>query len=272
MGLTRYAVALVVAVALAMPAAAATHDDDTEQTSALAELKNLLDRLAQLLDSINAAVARLDTGTPTAVTPTTGPTTPIGSTSGVGSYTRTGTEQYSEYSFDLDHFGRFSGTRDTYSFTGWGVWGAADGATLFRATISGTNIQNGLSTALFDPYSTSVVGLRSFDNPVGRGTAIWTGDVRAYETHPDTFGTPIEGDARLEMDLDDFFDTIDVDFTNFDRGHSDMSWNSVFVSLGSFRAYYPGELEGNFYGDEHEGVAGTFHRDGLKGVFGAVRE
>lgn len=187
----------------------------------------------------------------------------------VGSYLRTGTERYNEYSFDLDHFGRFSGTRDTYSYSGWGVWGSVDGSTLFRATISGTNLQGGLDTTLFDPYSTSVTGRRSFDNPVGSGTATWTGDVRAYETHPDTFGAPVEGDARLEMDLDGFLDTIDVDFTNFTRGHADMSWNTVFVTLGSFRAY---QIEGNFYGDDHEGVAGKFNRDGLKGIFGAMRE
>ena len=189
----------------------------------------------------------------------------------IGSYLLTGTEEYDEFS--LDHFTSFSGTRDIYSFAGWGVWGTVDGVTLFRVTISGTNIQNGPSTARVDPYSTNVTGRRSFDNPVGHGNAVWTGEVRAYETHPETFGTPVKGDARLEMDLDDdIFDTIEVDFTNFDGGHSDMSWNSVFVSLGGFQDYYPGELEGNFYGDEHEGVAGTFDRDGLKGVFGAVRE
>lgn len=83
----------------------------------------------------------------------------------------------------------------------------------------------------------------------------------------------IEGDARLEMDLDRFFaNDIDVFFTNFDRGHPNMSWYGVFVSGGSFRAYTPGDLEGDFYGTDHQGVAGTFHRDGLKGIFGAMRD
>ena len=31
------------------------------------------------------------------------------------------------------------------------------------------------------------------------------------------------------------------------------------------------DIEGAFYGADHEGVAGTFARDGLTGVFGAVR-
>ena len=270
--LTFVTAALVSAVLLAMPATAQAQALDDDEQSVLAEIRNLLDRLSDLLDSLNTAFAKLDADTPPSVSfpPPTGGTDSSGIILDTGFYTRTGTERYDEYS--LDHFGRFSGTRDTYSFSSWGVWATGDGGTLFRATITGTNIQGGLSTALFDPYSTSVTGLRSFSNPRGRGTAIWTGDVRAYETHPDTFGTPVEGDARLEIDLDGLLDTIDVDFTNFDRGHADMSWNNLFVSLGGFRAFYPGDLEGDFYGDGHEGVAGTFERDSLKGIFGALRE
>ena len=39
--------------------------------------------------------------------------------------------------------------------------------------------------------------------------------------------------------------------------------------MGGFR---DGTLEGAFYGDSHEGVAGTFERDNMRGVFGALRE
>ena len=74
------------------------------------------------------------------------------------------------------------------------------------------------------------------------------------------------------MDLDRPLAAVDVDFTNFDRGHFDMSWNNVFVSLGRFHSFLYGDLEGKFYGDENEGAAGTFERDDLKGIFGAVRE
>jgi len=31
-------------------------------------------------------------------------------------------------------------------------------------------------------------------------------------------------------------------------------------------------IEGSFYGANHEGAAGTFDRDGLTGVFGAIRD
>ena len=153
---------------------------------------------------------------------------------------------------------------------GWGMKGvAADGATLFTATLNGTSVLGGPSN---DPFFDLILGLRSFDNPEGYGTATWTGTVRGYETIAATFGTPVEGTAELEVDLDSVLDRVDVDFTDFERGHADMSWRNVFVSLGSFRSFLYGDLEGRFYGDEHEGVAGTFERDDLKGIFGAVRE
>lgn len=190
--------------------------------------------------------------------------------SDTGSYAATGMERYDEYS--IEHLGRFEGRRTTWSYTAWGLWGENDGQPLFVATISGTNIPDRLDLTLLNPYYLAVYGTPSYDNPEGYGTAVWNGKVRAYETHPDTFGTPVEGTARLEMDLDGLLDTIDVDFTSFDRGHRDMSWNSVFVSLGRFRSFLYGDLEGEFYGDEHEGVAGKFERDSLKGVFGAMRE
>ena len=184
----------------------------------------------------------------------------------VGTVAETGTETYDEFSFEFP-LGRLEGTRATWSYAGWGLWG--EGA-VFSATIRGTMFPGPVtSRSLIDPFHISVTGLRSFDNPAGYGTATWTGGVRAYETHPRSFGTPVEGDARLTMDLDSLLDTVDVDFTGFDRGHEDMSWNSVYVSLGGFRRL---DLEGQFYGDRHEGVAGTFERDGLKGVFGAMRD
>ena len=163
-------------------------------------------------------------------------------------------------------------TFETWSHTVWGVSAdTGDGEPLFSAWISGSDLPG--APASYVPYNLWILGATpSLDNPVGYGTATWTGKVRAYETEEATFGTPVEGDAKLQMDLDSILDTIDVDFTNFDRGHANMGWNSVFVNFGSFRSFLHGDLEGEFYGDKHEGVAGTFERDDLKGVFGAVRE
>ncbi len=189
----------------------------------------------------------------------------------IGSVTETGTEEYDESSF-VEPFGSFEGTRPTWSYSGWGLWGSVDGSRLFTATISGINTPGGGSHQYIDVYSPSVTGTLSFDNPTGYGTATWTGKVRAYERHPQTFGTPVEGDAHLSIDFDEYSPSVGVDFTNFERNHPDMSWDRLTMTRGRFRSSYPGDLEGKFYGDRHEGVAGTFERDGLKGVFGALRE
>ena len=89
--------------------------------------------------------------------------------------------------------------------------------------------------------------------------------------HSIAYGSPVTGDARLEVDL--VRSMVDVAFTNFIKGHSDMTWQNLAVRSGSF-SYRRGynTLEGAFYGDGHEGVAGKFTRDHLDGVFGALRE
>lgn len=196
----------------------------------------------------------------------------------IGSALKTGTETSDLYDPDRlwQPIGAFPGERDMYSYAAWGVSGMDSGTPLFTATISGERNADGPNTAFFDPYSTSVIGLRQFDNPTGSGTAGWTGKVRAYETRPHvTFGTPVEGDAEVTMDLDHYLDEVDVTFTNFDRGHPNMSWTGVSVRGGRFSnagGLSSGNLEGSFYGDNHEGVAGTFDHRKLKGIFGAVRE
>ena len=79
---------------------------------------------------------------------------------------------------------------------------------------------------------------------------------------------PVEGDARLEVDFTAI--TVDVDFTNFDNSRADMSWDGLAMDNGAFGDETAG-IEGSFYGADHEGAAGTFARDGLTGVFGALR-
>ena len=64
--------------------------------------------------------------------------------------------------------------------------------------------------------------------------------------------------------------TVNVDFTSFDNGRADMSWDGLAIRNGAFASETPG-IEGAFYGADHAGVAGTFARDGLAGVFGALR-
>ena len=161
--------------------------------------------------------------------------------------------------------GSFSGTRTYYSFNDWGYWALQGTETLFEASIREND-------ALFatDPYEMAVTGKQSGSNPIS-GSAAWSGGVRAFDAHPEALGTPVEGDARIEIDFDAV--TLDVDFTNFTQGHANMSWEDLPMENGVFsnRAGYT-NLTGSFYGDNHEGVAGTFQRDRLDGVFGAKRQ
>ena len=129
------------------------------------------------------------------------------------------------------------------------------------------------SAFIYDDNSVSVLGSASGSNPVS-GSAVWTGNVGAYDVRvgaaDDSFGlarTPITGNARLEMDFGTA--TLDVDFTNFTQGHADMSWRDLGLTNGAFG---DATIGGAFYGTGHEGVAGHFTRDQLRGAFGATRQ
>ena len=159
--------------------------------------------------------------------------------------------------------GTFSGTRPRYSFDDWGYWAAEGGETLFRAFIRG-DMENGAS------YALHIEGTRSGTNPVS-GSAVWSGGVRAFDTHPDTLGAPVSGDARIEVDFSAA--TLDVAFSNFTEGHGDMAWRQLSIVNGTFQ-HRSGldTIDGAFYGDHHRGAAGTFERDRLRGIFGTLRE
>lgn len=134
--------------------------------------------------------------------------------------------------------------------------------------LSGT-ITNGIP---FQDYNTSsVTGTPNYTNPVS-GSAVWLGNARGIDGN----FARVTGNARLEMNFGD--STLDIFFSDFDNGQADMAWNDAQVSAGSFRpSVQPGNplfgtLYGSFYGNGHEGAAGVFSRDGLNGVFGALRE
>ena len=186
-----------------------------------------------------------------------------------GSY-RTGTATYEQTSTSVcvpvpcaNRFpGTFQGTRTSYRYSEWGFWARVGEATLFRADIRRPSFDN----------DRHVEGSRSGTRPTGAAT--WTGHVRAYEAHPDTYGTPVEGTASLSVDFGG--STLSADLTGVSRGHRDLSWSSVRIgrrgefSQGPDRSTTPA-ISGAFYGAEHQGVAGRFSSAALDGVFGAVR-
>ena len=174
-----------------------------------------------------------------------------------------------------------AGDAFTAEFFRWGAWGGVlrddyvtcqaigcppAGDTIFWAHL--TSETDGTVTMTVD-------GTRSGTSPVN-GNAVWSGDVHAYETEDvvNSEGTSVttyaavEGDVRLEVDFTAV--TVDVEFTNFDNNQADMSWAGLAMDNGGFGSGTAG-IEGCFYGADHEGAAGTFARNGLTGVFGALR-
>ena len=169
----------------------------------------------------------------------------------------------------------------TTVFYNWGVWGGVLRDDVVTCTAIGCPPAG---DAIFWAYLTSetggsvattVTGAPSGTSPVG-GNAVWIGDVHAYETETVasseatsvTKYAPVEGDARLDVDFTAV--TVDVEFTNFGNHRAELSWSSLIMDGGAFGDAKVG-LEGAFYGADHEGAAGTFQRDGLTGVFGALR-
>ena len=148
-------------------------------------------------------------------------------------------------------------------FNEWGFWARQEDRTLFKVYLQGE----------WPIVRAFIEGSPTGSNPTSAlGSATWRGNVRASG-----FGgsPPITGDARLQMDIDAA--TIDVFLTNFTDNNADMSWNDLSVTNGAFRDsggtfLEPETIEGAFYGSTHQGVAGKFERDGMKGLFGALRE
>ncbi len=156
-----------------------------------------------------------------------------------------------------------------YSYNQWGFWAKQFQENIFGAFLEQNITSEGNLKTYHTPYG-RIEGDPSGYRPVS-GSAVWSGKVRAFETHSRGY-VPISGNAHLEVDFSD--STIDIDFTDFEAGHSDMSWRSLQLVEGAFRGPQVGQatIQGAFYGTEHQGVAGTFDRDRLRGVFGARRE
>ena len=180
-----------------------------------------------------------------------------------GSVGGEGTTNYRVINSGGRYPGTFSGSHTEYPFDDWGYWPTEGNETLYKAFIRG-DMENGES------YTLHIEGTPPDINPVS-GSAVWSGGVRAYDTHPDTLGTPVGSGARIEVEFCAV--TLDVELTNFTQGHDDMSWQDPSIVGGTFQ-HRSGldTLDGAFYGDEHQGAAGAFERDRLRDIFGTLRQ
>ena len=155
-----------------------------------------------------------------------------------------------------------------YAYDDWGFWATQLKEHVFGAFIEQRTETSGSTISYYSP-SGRIDGTTSGSNPIP-GTAVWSGKVRAFDTQSEADWEPVGGNARLEVDFGNA--TVDVDFTDFEAGHGDMSWESLGLQDGTFSHTQGGAtIEGAFYGSDHQGAAGKFDRDHLQGVFGAVR-
>ena len=128
-------------------------------------------------------------------------------------------------------FRRLEGSNSTefYAYDEWGFWGKQFQEHLFGAFIEQSVADLGRTQTYFSPRG-RIDGTPPGHNPVS-GTAVWLGEVRAFETHQDR--TPVSGNARLEVDFR--YATVDVEFADFSAGHGDVSWHSLRLRDGAFR-------------------------------------
>ena len=169
----------------------------------------------------------------------------------------------------------------TAEFHRWGVWGGIPREDAAACTAIGcpppgdTIFLAYLDQDAGGAVTLRVNGIRSRTSPQA-GSAVWSGEVLGYasadvavaEGASVTAYAAVRGDARLAADFET--DTVAVEFTEFDDGRSDLSWDGLAVEAGAF-GDGDGSIEGSFYGTDHEGAAGTFARGGLAGVFGMLR-
>ncbi len=114
-------------------------------------------------------------------------------------------------------------------------------------------------------------------NPAATGGGTWTGVMVGGDVSATTSrGHGIQGDA--EIDIDDFNNPdVDIRFTNIydlDSGSTrgDMRWDNIAVSNGAFATGSgTNQIQGKFYGPNHEEVGGVFERNQIVGAFGAKR-
>ena len=195
-----------------------------------------------------------------------------------GDVSEIGTTTYSEQSTDQRFSGYFPGTRTAYSYDDWGIWADSGGELLFSAFIDDATPSDApFVLGLTNDHIPQIFGTPTGSNPVGGlNSATWLGKAFGYEAEPGVRGIPVEGDVRVEVDF--FTLGVTARFTNFSTndGVYDIAY---FMSMGdgngTFRSGSVGDrhnLDGAFYGANHEGVAGTFKSHRLDGVFGAVRQ
>ena len=154
----------------------------------------------------------------------------------------------------------------------WGLWGRRFDENLFgafldqRVTGRGGNFRFSGS-----PPDPRLQGTPTGTSPIS-GSAVWKGEARAFEvTGSEGSWAPVKGVARLAVDFEAV--AVNVDLTDFEGGHENLSWKNLPIDDGAFgHAEDSASIQGAFYGEAHEGAAGEFERNHLKGIFVTIRD
>ncbi len=168
---------------------------------------------------------------------------------------------------------------DMLSYEGWMQYSTfgAELNTITHGIIRYGNYQRVLTGEQYGLATSS--GMTTDTNPVDGG-ATWTGVVIGGRiSHADSVGIGVRGHAALTYDF--MNENIDVFLTNLQNSNPEvdgrqiypnMTWQNLPVRDGRFGADFDTpELQGRFYGPNHEEVGGIFERNQIIGAFGAKR-
>ena len=120
------------------------------------------------------------------------------------------------------------------------------------------------------------IGNATGTNPT-KGSGTWKGSMVGVDvSNSSTRGNNIQGDATIT--IDDFLNpAVDVLFSNIfdlwdETSRNNMSWRNLSLTNGSFgEGSGENQINGKFYGPNHEEVGGVFERNRIVGSFGAKR-
>ena len=177
----------------------------------------------------------------------------------------------------LDFAGSAEVLGTQYSGFGRYVFGILEHSAFFAGTSSGSGELVASGIIASEVYQAGVLGNAPNSNPTISAT--WEGAFAGFWTGQGGYqGNTIVGESTVginglggsnptvNLSLDDLVDMVHT-------RHSVASVDATGMRLraGAFEDA-TGRVRGNFYGPQHEEVAGTYHRNNLAGAFGASRE
>ncbi len=122
------------------------------------------------------------------------------------------------------------------------------------------------------PYASGTPATAPLERSIRSGSATWNGGLLGFD---DLFRA-VQGDAEITVNIADMDGT--ADFTDIVYRNSGSSWGNDLeydINVGGNFLYSTGgddgTVNGRFYGNHHQGIAGTLERGDLTAAFGTRR-